>query len=219
MMKRDKKERGSVNGWMVGTIGCLILFLIAGSLAIWAYMQYSREKSNVDSKVAIEVAKGKSEQAESDQKKFSEEAKNPRIEFVGPSEYGRVSFMYPRTWSVYIENDGSNRGDYKAYLNPVAVPSASNKASRFALRLEIINKNLDTVLNDYQSRLKKGELTSSSTEFNGISATRIDGTFEKELRGSVVLMKVRDKTIRFSTDADTFKPDFQTILGTVKIAE
>ena len=219
MMKRDKKERGSVNGWMVGTIGCLILFLIAGSLAIWAYMQYSHEKSNVDSKVAIEVAKGKSEQAESDQKKFSEEAKNPRIEFVGPSEYGRVSFMYPKTWSVYIENDGSNRGDYKAYLNPVAVPSASNKASRFALRLEIINKNLDTVLNDYQSRLKKGELTSSSTEFNGISATRIDGTLEKELRGSVVLMKVRDKTIRFSTDADTFKPDFQTILGTVKIAE
>ncbi|AJA06759.1 hypothetical protein TM7x_01105 [Candidatus Nanosynbacter lyticus] len=219
MMKRNEKERGSVNGWMVGTIGCLILFLIAGSLAIWAYMQYSHEKSNVDSKVAIEVAKGKSEQAESDQKKFSEEAKNPRIEFVGPSEYGRVSFMYPKTWSVYIENDGSNRGDYKAYLNPVAVPSASNKASRFALRLEIINKNLDTVLNDYQSRLKKGELTSSSTEFNGISATRIDGTFEKELRGSVVLMKVRDKTIRFSTDADTFKPDFQTILGTVKIAE
>ena len=219
MMKRDKKERGSVNGWMVGTIGCLILFLIAGSLAIWAYMQYSHEKNNVDSKVAIEVAKGKGEQAEIDQKKFSEEAKNPRIEFVGPSEYGRVSFMYPKTWSVYIENDGSNRGDYKAYLNPVAVPSASNKASRFALRLEIINKNLDTVLNDYQSRLKKGELTSSSTEFNGISATRIDGTFEKELRGSVVLMKVRDKTIRFSTDADTFKPDFQTILGTVKIAE
>ncbi len=219
MNMRYRREQGSVNGWMVGTFGCLVLFLIAGSLAIWAYMQYSHEKNNVDSKVAIEVAKGKGEQAEIDQKKFSEEAKNPRIEFVGPSEYGRVSFMYPKTWSVYIENDGSNRGDYKAYFNPVAVPSASNKASRFALRLEIINKNLDTVLNDYQSRLKKGELTSSSTEFNGISATRIDGTFEKELRGSVVLMKVRDKTIRFSTDADTFKPDFQTILGTVKIAE
>ena len=133
MMTRDKSERGSVNGWMVGTIGCLILFLIAGSLAIWAYMQYSREKSSVDSKVAIEVAKGKSEQAESDQKKFSEEAKNPRIEFVGPAEYGRVSFMYPKTWSVYIGNDGSDRGDYKAYLHPVSVPSTTNKNSRFAL--------------------------------------------------------------------------------------
>ncbi len=219
MMKRDKKERGSVNGWMVGTIGCLILFLIAGSLAIWAYMQYSHEKSNVDSKVAIEVAKGKREQAEFDWRKYSDEAKNLRVEFVGPTEYGRVSFMYTKTWSVYIANDGSDRGDYKAYFHPVSVPSITNKNSRFALRLEIINKNMDTVLNEYQSRLKKGELTSSSTEFNGISATRIDGTFEKELRGSVVLMKVRDKTIRFSTDADTFKPDFQTILGTVKIAE
>jgi len=57
MMTRDKSERGSVNGWMVGTIGCLILFLIAGSLAIWAYMQYSREKSDVNSKAAIEVAR------------------------------------------------------------------------------------------------------------------------------------------------------------------
>ena len=219
MMTRDKSERGSVNGWMVGTIGCLILFLIAGSLAIWAYMQYSRAKSSVDSKVAIKVAEGKREQAESDWRKYSDAAKNPRIEFVGPAEYGRVSFMYPKDWSVYVANDGSDRGDYKAYLHPVSVPSTTNKNSRFALRLEIINKNMDTVLNDYQSRLKKGELTSSSTEFNGISATRIDGTFEKELRGSVVLMKVRDKTIRFSTDADTFKPDFQTILSTVKISE
>lgn len=219
MMTRDKSERGSVNGWMVGTIGCLILFLIAGSLAIWAYMQYSREKSDVDSKVAIKVAEGKREQAEFDWRKYSDEAKNLRVEFVGPTEYGRVSFMYTKTWSVYIANDGSDRGDYKAYFHPISVPPITNKNSRFALRLEIINKNMDTVLNEYQSRLKKGELTSSSTEFNGISATRIDGTFEKELRGSVVLMKVRDKTIRFSTDADTFKPDFQTILSTVKISE
>ena len=219
MMTRDKSECGSVNGWMVGTIGCLILFLIAGSLAIWAYMQYSREKSSVNSKVAIKVAEGKREQAEYDWRKCSDDAKNLRVEFVGPTEYGRVSFMYTKTWSVYIANDGSDRGDYKAYFHPVSVPSITNKNSRFALRLEIINKNMDTVLNEYQSRLKKGELTSSSTEFNGISATRIDGTFEKELRGSVVLMKVRDKTIRFSTDADTFKPDFQTILSTVKISE
>mgnify|MGYP000888180471 FL=1 len=219
MITRNRSERGSVNGWMVGTIGCLILFLIAGSLAIWAYMQYSREKSSVDSKVAIKVAEGKREQAEYDWRKCSDDAKNLRVEFVGPAEYGRVSFMYTKTWSVYIANDGSDRGDYKAYFHPISVPPITNKNSRFALRLEIINKNMDTVLNDYQSRLKKGELTSSSTEFNGISATRIDGTFEKELRGSVVLMKVRDKTIRFSTDADTFKPDFQTILSTVKISE
>ena len=139
---RNRKEQGSVNGWMIGTIGCLVLFLIAGSLAIWMFMSYTQEKNNVDSKIAIEVARGKGEQAEIDQKKFSEEAKNPRIEFVSPNEYGRVSFMYPKTWSVYVDKDGSDRGDYKTYLHPVSVPSLSNKDSRFAFRLEIINQNM-----------------------------------------------------------------------------
>ena len=69
------------------------------------------------------------------------------------------------------------------------------------------------------SLLKKGDLTSSSVEYNGNTATRIDGAFSKDLRGSVVLMKVRDKTLRFSTDADTFKPDFEAILKTVKFVQ
>lgn len=200
-------------------IGAFVLFLIAGGLAIWAFMEYSQEKNGADAKVQVEVAKAKSEQAEIDQKKFSEESKNPRIEFVGPSEYGRVSFMYPKTWSVYIEKDGSDRGDYVAYLHPKEVPSISNKESRFALRLEIINKDFNTVLKTYEQKIKKGELSSSSTEFNGISSTRIDGAFSKDLRGTVVLMKVNDKTVRFSTDADTFKPDFETVLKTLRVAE
>ena len=95
----------------------------------------------------------------------------------------------------------------------------SNKESRFALRIEVLNSDYDKVLGQYASLLKKGDLVSSSVEYNGNSATRLDGAFSKELRGSVVLMKVRDKTIRFSTDADTFKPDFQAVLETVKYVE
>ena len=212
------KQKGYVNSWMIMAIGAFVLFLIAGGFAIWSFMEYSQTKNGVDARVQVETAKAKAEQAEIDQKKFSEEAKNPRIEFVGPSEYGRVSFMYPKTWSVYIDRDGSDRGDYVAYLHPKEVPSIHNKDSRFAMRLEIINKDFNTVLKNYEQKVKKGELSSSSVEFNGIAATRIDGALSKELRGTVVLMKVNDKTIRFSTDADTFKPDFEAVLKTLKIA-
>lgn len=215
---KSMKQKGYVNSWMIMAIGAFVLFLIAGGFAIWSFMEYSQTKNGVDARVQVETAKAKAEQAESDQKKFSEEAKNPRIEFVGPSEYGRVSFMYPKTWSVYIDRDGSDRGDYVAYLHPKEVPSIHNKDSRFAMRLEIINKDFNTVLKNYEQKVKKGELSSSSVEFNGIAATRIDGAFSKELRGTVVLMKVNDKTIRFSTDADTFKPDFEAVLKTLKIA-
>ena len=215
---KSMEQKGYVNSWMIMAIGAFVLFLIAGGFAIWSFMEYSQTKNGVDARVQVETAKAKAEQAEIDQKKFSEEAKNPRIEFVGPSEYGRVSFMYPKTWSVYIDRDGSDRGDYVAYLHPKEVPSIHNKDSRFAMRLEIINKDFNTVLKNYEQKVKKGELSSSSVEFNGIAATRIDGAFSKELRGTVVLMKVNDKTIRFSTDADTFKPDFEAVLKTLKIA-
>lgn len=212
-------QPGNVNGWLIAAIGGLTLAAIATALAVWAYMAFNEQKTDVDGKVKVAVAEAKKEQSEADYKKFQEDYKNPRLEFVGPAEYGRVSFMYPRTWSVYVGQDGSDRKDYKAYLHPVSVPSITNQASRFAFRVEILNQDFDKVLEGYQQQLKKGELTSSTPEFNGNASTRLDGAFTKELRGSVVLMRVRDKTIRFSTDADTFKPDFQAILDTVKFVE
>ena len=197
----------------------ITLFLVASALGVWALLAYTEQKADVDGKISLAVAAGVKKQAEEDEAKFQESYKNPRIEFVGPSEYGRLSFMYPKTWSVYVEKDGTDRGDYKAYLHPVSVPSISGKDSRYALRVEILNKNFDDTLKQYESQLKKGELKSSNVEYNGNAATRLDGAFSKELRGAVVLMKVRDKTIRLSTDAASFKPDFDTLLGTVKFVE
>lgn len=209
-----------MNGWTLAAIGAITLFLVASAFGIWSFVRYSDQKSNVDSKVALEVATARKEQAEEDEKKFAEREKNPRQQFVGPAEYGRVSFMYPKTWSVYTEKDGSDRGDVRVYLHPAVVPSVvSSAASRFALRLEILNKDFAKVAAEYDSLLKKGDIASSTLEYNGNAATRFDGAFSKELRGAVVLMRVRDKTIRFSTDADVFKPDFKAVLDTVTIAQ
>ncbi len=218
-MKKSHLERGYVNGWMISTVGAVMLFLVAGALAIWAYMAYSQEKNTVNAQVQVAEAKARERQKTVDQKEFDERIKDPRREFVGPAEYGRVSFMYPKTWSVYVDNDGSNRGDYKAYLHPMTVPPVKNSTSRFAMRLEILNKDYDKVMYQYRAALKKGRLTSSSVEFNGNASTRLDGAFSKDLRGTVVLMKINDKTVRFSTDADTFKPDFESVLSTVKFVQ
>lgn len=212
-------QHGSANGWTVAAIGSIILLVIVGALAAWAYIAYTDEKKNVDSKIALAVAEAKREQLEVDQKKFAEEAKNPRQEFVGPEDYGRLSFLYPKTWSVFVERDASDRGDFKAYLHPQIVPPLTNKDSRFALRVEIMNRDYDSVVASYENLLKKGDLSSSTPEYNGLASTRFDGAISKEVRGSAVLMRVRDKTIRFSTDAETFRPDMETILETVKLVQ
>ena len=203
---------------IVGIVG-ITLFLVASALAVWAFISYTDQKTDVDGRVTLAVAEAVKKQSEEDEAKFQEEYKKPNLEFIGPAEYGSVSFMYPKTWSVFVEADGSNRGDFKAYFHPTAVPPISDRDGRFAVRLEILNRDYDTVLRQYESQLKRGDLSSSTPEYNGNPSTRIDGQFSDAVRGSVVLMRVRDKTIRFSSDAETFKEDFDTLLATVDFAD
>ncbi len=200
---------------MIAAVCGIALFLAAAAFAVWSFMAYTEQKTDVEGKTKLAVAEAVKRQSEEDQKKFNEEYKKPYLDFSSPSEYGRVSFEYPRTWSVYVENDGSNRRDYKAYLHPVAVPPISDRSNLYAVRLEIINQDYDDVLRQYEQLLKRGDLSSSTPEYNGHASTRLDGRFSETVRGSVVLMRVRDKTIRLSSDAETFKDDFAQLLSTI----
>lgn len=211
--------QGSASGWMIAAVSGIALFLVAAAFGVWAFMSYSEQKTDVDGRVKLAVADAVRTQSAEDEAKFQEEYKKPNLEFVGPAEYGRLSFSYPKTWSVYVENDGSGRKDYKAYLHPVSVPPVSDNTSRYALRVEILNKDYDDVLKEYESLLKRGDLKSSTPEYNGNNSTRIDGLFRNDIRGSAVLMRVRDKTIRLSTDAETFNKDFKAVLDTVEFVE
>lgn len=211
---RHKNEQGAVDWWMVATIGLIVLFLAAGSLAIWAFINYNDQKNNVDSKIAVAVAEAKKIQADEDEAKFIERDKEPNRDFVGPDDYGRLTFSYPKTWSVYVGNDSTSSGAYQAYLNPVTVPPVSDK-QQFALRVTIETRDYDRVVSGYQRLVTDGKLSSSSVTVNGQSGTRLDGNFSDDIRGAAVIFKIRDKTITMRTDADTFKPDFETLVSTV----
>lgn len=209
-------NKGVVDGWMISTIGLIILVLGSGSLAIWAYMNYNEAKTDIDGKVALAQAEAKKEQAEEDEAKFAEREKEPRREFIGPDEYGRLSFTYPKTWSVYIAKDARRGGDYEAYLHPVQVPSLENQsAQQVALRLQILNRDYNDYLKDYEGLTKDGKLRSSTVSVNGENGIRFDGDFSEDIRGAAVVFKIRDKTAVLRTDADTFKPDFDALIKTL----
>jgi hypothetical protein len=208
-------EQGGVSGSLVAIIGLVVLVLVAGSLAIWAYLGYSDQKANVDSKVDLAVAQAKKEQGDIDEEKFAEREKAPNRQFVGPEDYGRLTFDYPKTWSVYIARDVAGGGTYEAYLNPAVVPTVSS-TTQYSLRVLIEEKDYDQVLKTYEALVKKGDLRTSATSANGNNGTRFDGSFSKDIRGSAVVYKIRDKTVTLRTDADTFKPDFENIITTIK---
>ncbi|PIZ61195.1 hypothetical protein COY18_00235 [Candidatus Saccharibacteria bacterium CG_4_10_14_0_2_um_filter_41_11] len=218
MYLNSKRESGFMNGWMITTIGLIIVIAIVAGLAVWSYINYNDQKTNVDTKIDAAVATAKKEQADSDETKFMQREKEPKRLFVGPEDYGRVSFNYPKTWSVFVNKDASSGGTYEAYLNPVTVPPIST-TQQFALRLTIEQKDYDKVITGYDPLVKKGDLKSSSITVGGVSGTRIDGDFSKDIRGSAVVFKIRDKTLTLRTDANTFKADFDALIKTIKFVK
>jgi hypothetical protein len=211
---RHKNENGAITGSLITIILLSILFAAAGSAAIWAFMNYTEQKTNVDGKIDVAVAEARKEQSDIESAKFAEREKEPNRQFVGPDDYGRVIFDYPKTWSVYVAKDVTEGGDYLAYLNPVTVPPVSDK-QQFSLRVTVEQNDYDKVIKEYDARVKKGDLRSSGVTANGNTGIRFDGNFSKDIRGAAVIFKVRDKTVTLRTDADTFKPDFENIIKTI----
>lgn len=214
---KHAQELGAITGQLIAIIGLGVLVLILGSLSIWAFVNYNDQKTDVDGRVAVATAEAKKQQADEDELKFSEREKEPYSQFVGPEDYGRLTFSYPKTWSVYVDKDAENGGDYVAYFNPLKVPSVSQSdTQQFALRVKIEQKDYDTVVQSYDALVKKGDLSPGSTASQGNQGTRLDGSFSKNIRGAAVIYKVRDKTITIQTDANTFKPEFEKIIKTIE---
>jgi len=208
-------ESGAANIWLIVSIVCIVTTIGLGVAFGWALMNYMDQKNNVDTKVSAAVTSAVKKQADSDAATYEAEEKKPNRTFAGPEDFGAVSFDYPKTWSTYIANDASSGGTYQAYLHPVAVPQVL-ATTQFAVRVSIETKDYDSVLTNYAALVKKGDLKSSTVKINGVDSTRLDGSFSKDLRGSAVVFKLRDKTVTIRTDAETFKADFDALIATIK---
>lgn len=212
---RHSLQRGFISGHLIAIIGLLVVVVGMAGLSAWLYLQYDDQKTNVDGKVNVAVAEAKKEQADWYEQEFEKRENVVDQEFAGPEDYGRLSFKYPKKWSVYVGNDGATGGRYLAYLHPTVVPPTNSTDARFALRVTIEDKAYDQVLNSYRNLIQKGDLKSNPITVNEHDGTRLDGNFSKDIRGAVVLFKVRDKTITVQTDADNFKTVFEDIIKTI----
>ena len=209
-----KYEAGAANTWLIVGIIFIVTTVLLGGAFAWALVNYFDQKDNVDTKVSSAVNTAVKAKADADAANFEIKDKQPNRQFAGPEDFGALSFDYPKTWSTYIDKDSSS-GVFQAYLNPITVPPVSTN-TQYALRVTIETKDYDTVVNTYQALVKKGDLKSSTVKINGVDSIRLDGSFSKDIRGSAVIIKIRDKTVTIRTDADTFKTDFDALVASIK---
>lgn len=200
--------------WIIMTFVFIFTTLAAGGVAVWAYMNYMDQKNNVDSKVSAAVATAVKESEDKSAAEFLEKEKQPNRQFVGPDDYGRLAFDYPKTWSVYEAKDASTGSTYEAYFNPGVVPAVST-VRQYALHVTIEDRDYDQVVDSFKSLVSRGELVSSSVKVSDQNGTRLDGNFTKDIRGFAVIFKIRDKTVTVRSDAQTFKADFDALISTI----
>jgi hypothetical protein len=206
----NQRQAGLVSPLVVATIVLSVLVVGLGGFSFWAYTQYQSYKNDVDPKIAAAVTTAKETQRKEDQKHFDEQEKLPTRQLVGPDDLGRVSVNYPKTWSVYIEKNGQD-GQFEAYLFPGAVPGVATKTP-YALRVTIQDETYERSVADFESQIKAGKLKATPVKIGKAAGTRLDGTFVNDIKGSMVLFKVRDKTLKVYTQSDSFKNDYDKIV-------
>lgn len=215
---------------LIKTIVIVILSLVCVTfigLFIWMSMQYKSASEDVESKVSEAVAVAKDTQESKDQEECEISKKEPYQLFAGPVDYGELSFLYPKTWSVYVASDASKGGDYYAYFNPRQVNAVSEDTIN-ALRVSILNKSYEDMVAQYQKDVEKKDsglsaevITIGDAEAGiQVTANKYSGNIPKtDLRGFIVLFKIRDKTVVMRTDSELFEKDFNDILNTIVFNE
>jgi len=218
-MSTSSYQRGAINGSIIAIVTLSILVAVAGAFGGWAYIQYTDQKTNVDNMISTAKTEAAKEQEDADSVKFTKAAKEPLMTFSGPADYGHLTFQYPKTWSAYQATDIRQGGGvtYYAYLHPVFVPPTTPTDQKFALRIVIEQKTYESVLAGYDKQLKKGDLQSSAwtDNDNGLTGTMLKGNFTTEIRGTAVLIKMRDRTLTVRTDSDIFNDDYKVVLKTL----
>lgn len=208
-------------GYVSGVLLCLIAVTVAlvGALGfgVWAFSERQDYKENSDQKAAAAAEDAKAATQAEEAAKYAEEAKNPLKSFVGPSDYGSVTFEYPKTWSGYVIQATSSSGNMPldGYFHPDVVPDVEVQTNVFALRVSIVNEPYSEVLETYSSVVDEGAVTVSPyklAKVPSVVGSRVEGEIAQGKRGSLVLFPLRNVTLKVWTETDQYLGDFNTII-------
>lgn len=218
---RISDQRGLANPLLIATILLAVLLVVAAGGFIWAYLGMTDWRDNTQAKINSAVEEAKEQQSKDDEEHFNEEEKKPNRSYQGPSDMGSVRFNYPKTWAGYIAQ--SDKNGLQVYFSPLLVPTVNAGVTTYALRVLVTNDSYADVIDDYQSLVEDGVATASTItigktdDFAGYDGIRVDGQLSDTINGSVVIFKVRDKTLRLFVDSQDYMNDFNnTVLTSLK---
>ncbi len=214
-MKSSSGEAGYVSGMLIGLIVTIVLLLGAVSFATWAFVGRQDYKNNSDQKAAQAADERQAQVEESAAARYAEEEKRPLTSHKAPDQYGGVNVRYPKTWSGYVIEGAQGVAPVDNYFHPKVVPSTTQEENAFALRVQVLSQPYDKVIQSFEADVNGKRLTAapySLPEMQDIVGTRFDGQVSRNKRGSIIVLPLRNSTIKIWTESPNYIDDFNNII-------
>lgn len=208
-MKMYRTDAGSLVIPLAVTSFVLLLALGFGA---WAFAQMLDYKNNVDGHVQRAVSAAKTAEDKVKDAQFAESEKQPFRTYTGPSTYGSVSVQYPKTWSGYVVDTRPSSPFIDGYFYPGVVPDITGQASVFALRVQVVQTQYANALSQVSAYVNEGKAKVSpykAPKVPNVIGSRIDGQLTSNKTGTMILMPLRNMTLKIWTEAPQFQNDFE----------
>lgn len=216
MKIRSFDQRGAINVLLIPLSLVIIFFVIAAVFGYWAYTSREDYKNNSDQKVAVAVTAAQTRTQASDAKDFAEQEKKPLRSYVGPSAFGAITVQYPKTWSGYVvEGNNSSSTPVDGYFDPGFVPDINNQNESYSLRVQLVSESYDQVLQQFSGNIQSAKTTAAPYKLPKVPSvvgTILSGQLDSNNQGAMVILPLRNMTLKIWSDSASFLPDFNNII-------
>lgn len=220
-----KHNQDGVSGVAVSLVLSIVLLIGAVGFGVWAFSGRQDYKNNTDAKIADAVTVAKQQEGATKDKQFAEASKNPLKTYSGPQAYGSIILSYPKTWSGYVADTNSNNSSSSTpvdgYFHPGVVPSITDEASVFSLRVQVLSQSYSqTLTNIKQSQSSEGAPTVKPYALPKLPKTvgvKLTGTLptnngNSSKTGTMVILPLRSQTLELWTEGNQYTHDFNTYI-------
>jgi hypothetical protein len=213
-MRRIDQRGAALSGLIMAVMG--LSLMISLGFGLWAFTSREDYKNKADIKIAAAAEQAKLAAEEAKELDFAEREKNPLKTYTAPAAQGSISFTFPKTWSALI-TESSQSGNAKpldGFFYPNYLPGVeTNSTASYALRLELLTQAYSQVITPFNSQATAGtvKVTAYTPEkVPSALGVKIEGTLPNKKEGIMIVLPLRDKTIKLWTESKEFAEDFNT---------
>jgi len=196
-------------------VGLILSILMLIGVAVYSYVLFNEKEKYrtqtqaiVDDEVSKAVEKTKAEK----DAQFKEDEKKPLRKYQGPSTFGGLDISYPKTWSVFVTENDKSSTPIDGYFHPNHVPGTQS-GTAFALRIQVTNQTYDQEMRKFDSQVKNGRVKVAAyapKNVPGVKGSRVEGEIFRGQQDYMIVLPLRDKTIKIWTESQQFLGDFNT---------